>query len=328
MNLLFKIKHYLLLYFNRKLNYEVHNSKDFGIKYWVSGYSKNIETGKWDVENGIPLGLYTKKLKAPLAQRVHVSGLCEYCFALIEQGKKEKVKTVVDFLEVNITTGTILKSNLAYSYWKTYNENSSKEYYVHGMGQGQILSLLTRYSLNYKNENLPDLILKVSNSYLVDFINKNGFVYVDREHIFLEEYPKSQNLMKHVLNGWIYSILGLYDYLKYVELTGISDPAIEKKRDIYNRTLKTLAIKLKEYDLGFWSLYNLPKSYKNICSIHYQEQHIALLEALYLLTQDEVFKRYSQKFKKQYRNTLFRIYSLFIKVFISNILKYKRIYRR
>ena len=31
---------------------------------------------------------------------------------------------------------------------------------------------------------------------------------------FFEEYPKSQNTNPKVLNGWIYSLIGLHDYLK------------------------------------------------------------------------------------------------------------------
>ena len=310
------------------MNYGVHKSEKIELNYWVCGYRKNIESGKWQIENGIPLGLYTRQLNAPLAQRVHISGLCEYCFALIERNEVDKTDRVVDFLSTNLVRDYIEQDNIPYAYWKTYHDKSLENYYVHGMGQGQLLSLLTRMYLYGGQTELHTLILEVSNSYLVDFQHKNGFVIDEKEVVFLEEYPRSQNLMKHVLNGWIYSALGLSDYISYMEITGYEDKFLNDKKRILKCTIATLETKLPEYNLGFWSLYNLPKSYKNICSIHYQEQHVVLLHALFLVSGNSVFEEYSTKFKAQYRNIFFRFYSLVIKVFIANILKYKRIYKK
>ena len=64
MDIYFKIKHYLAPYLLLKPSYSF-NSKSIGFNfnYWIKGYAQNILKGKWKIENGIPLGLYTKRFK-------------------------------------------------------------------------------------------------------------------------------------------------------------------------------------------------------------------------------------------------------------------------
>ncbi|MCB0284878.1 MAG: hypothetical protein KDF60_20025 [Calditrichaeota bacterium] len=234
----------------------------------------------------------------------------------------------MDFLIRNLEEDQIQSKQLSYSYWKTYrNGKSGNDHYVHGMGQGQMLSLLTRYNLFYSEKDITDIIIKIADSYLVPFDHKHGFVNVCDEATVFEEYPKDQKLTAHVLNGWMYATLGLYDYLEFAKKERVRDGNIEEKQRLYEQSLNTLKAKLKLYNIGFWSLYNLPKSYKNISSIHYQEQHIVLLEALYAITKEEIFNVYGKKFKKQYANMAFRIVAVFVKVFIANLWKYKRLYK-
>ena len=60
---------------------------------------------------------------------------------------------------------------------------------------------------------------------------------------------------------------------------------------------------IKEYDIGYWSRYNLCKAdwYPEIdlATITYQHLHILQLELLYRLTENDVFKTYAARFKKQ-----------------------------
>lgn len=331
-NFIFKVRHYLHLYFRRHFNYSfIGDNIQLEKNYWIKGYQTNIDTKKWEIENGIPLGLYNGSLKAPLAQRVHIAGLNEYCFALTEKGRESEQKKVVDFLLDHLKQDSSKKPAVEYAYWETYKDNTLNEYYVHGMGQGQILSMLTRYALfisKESNANVIEFLIKISNSYLIPFNDNHGFVKIEGSSVIFEEYPKNQDVTSHVLNGWMYSLIGLYDYLSFAKKIKIKDDLLHEKETLFDRSIKTLANKLPLYNMGYWSLYNLPKSTKNICSIHYQEQHIVLLQTLFFLSKEEIFKIYSDKFKKQYHSVFCRILSFFIKVFITNIWKYKRIYKR
>ena len=273
MDIYFKIKHYLAPYLLLKPSYSF-NSKSIGFNfnYWIKGYAQNILKGKWKIENGIPLGLYTKDLKSSLKKRVHISGLCEYCFANIELGRDIKNEVVIDFLLNNISHKKDNKLHFEYSYWKTFLEPKNNIYFVHGMGQGQILSLLSRYWKKTKDPKYKELLITVSNSYLVNFEDENGFVNL-KNGTFFEEYPKSQNTDPKVLNGWMLSIIGLHDYLKIA--TKESDVFLDKKKQLFDDSIKTLINNLKNYNIYYWSTYCQPKSVFNICSIHYQMQHIS-----------------------------------------------------
>lgn len=324
MNIYFKIKHYLKPYFLLNPSYKFNEvSKGFNLNYWVEGYSQNIINKKWAIENGIPLGLYTQNLNLGLEKRVHIAGLCEYCFANIELGLEAKNIVVLDFLFKNISHKNDNKLDFEYSFWKTFSDPYNDIYYVHGMGQGQILSLLSRYWILTKDPKYLKLSLKVSNSYLVDFEDDNGFVNLI-DGTFFEEYPKNDTDRK-VLNGWMYSIIGMHDYLKIA--TKETDIFLDQKKKLYENSIITLINNLKNYNIYFWSTYCQPNSIFNICSIHYQIQHITFLNAMFHITQRSEFRSFSRKLLFQFYNPLFRILSLFSKLLISNVFKYGRLYK-
>lgn len=91
----------------------------------------------------------------------------------------------------------------------------------------------------------------------------------DGEQLFLDEFP--QNLMSIVLNGWIFALYGLVDFVQL-------DP-IPSYVNALERTLLTLIAQLERYDLGFWSQYD---SRGTIASPFYHDLHIAQIEALAL----------------------------------------------
>ena len=87
-----------------------------------------------------------------------------------------------------------------------------------------------------------------------------------------------------MLNGWIFSLWGLYDYFKYT--------ADEHSGAVLEATLETLKKKLPEFDIGYWSMY---EDGKRICSPFYHNLHIAQLSAMYELFGDDIYREYAQK---------------------------------
>jgi hypothetical protein len=323
MNVFFKLKHYLKPYFIFHPSFKLNpKATELNLNYWLAGYSNLIINNKWTIENGIPLGLYTKDLKLGDEKRTHICALCEFCFGNIELGKDND--TVLSFLNYNLNTEFDKENNLKYSFWKTYIDPFRETYFVHGMGQGQILSLFARYWKITKDPKYLDVLIKVSNSYLVNFKDPNGFVN-KQNGISFEEYPKRQKTDPKVLNGWAISLIGLGDYL---EVSNNSlDERFEKKKELYNNSVITLAKTMNNYNLFIWSTYAQPRSILNICSIHYHIHHIGLLNVLYHRTNNKVFFKYHIKFLRQFYNPIYRILALFIKLFISNIFKYGRFYK-
>jgi hypothetical protein len=111
---------------------------------------------------------------------------------------------------------------------------------------------------------------------------------------FYEEYTSTVPTL--VLNGMIFSLLGLKDFVRVL-------PGNELANKLFNDGVQTLKNILPEFDLIFWSRYNLCHVawYPAIdpATISYQRLHIVQLELMYRLTGDEYFQMYVEKFKAQ-----------------------------
>jgi hypothetical protein len=111
---------------------------------------------------------------------------------------------------------------------------------------------------------------------------------------FYEEYTAQVPTL--VLNGMIFSLCGVYDFVRVF-------PDNKLARKIYEDGIQTLKNILPEYDLGYWSRYNLCQAewYPEVdpATVGYQRLHITQLEMLYRLTGEEIFKEYAEKFRKQ-----------------------------
>jgi len=130
--------------------------------------------------------------------------------------------------------------------WEPYG---LKKPWVSAMAQGQGISVLLRA---YK-ETEEQEYLRVAEMVLKSFqvpVKEGGVSYTDKEGFtWYEEYPS--NPPSHVLNGFIFSLFGLYDFYK---VTG-SNEALE----LFNKGVETLENHLYLYDTGWWSTYDLWK---------------------------------------------------------------------
>lgn len=93
-----------------------------------------------------------------------------------------------------------------------------------------------------------------------------------------------------VLNGWIFSLYGLYDFT----LVDNND----KYQKFLDMAVKSLIKHLDDFDNGYWSMYDMGGK---ITSPFYHNLHIAQLEALYLTFGNSEFKEVQEKFE-MYKN--------------------------
>ncbi len=111
---------------------------------------------------------------------------------------------------------------------------------------------------------------------------------------FYEEYISSVPTM--VLNGKIFALFGIYDFVRVF-------PENKTAKKLFNDGIHTLEKILSEYNLGFWSRYNLCKApwhpEVDPATIGYQRLHITQLKILYQLTQKEIFNEYAKLFRQQ-----------------------------
>lgn len=111
---------------------------------------------------------------------------------------------------------------------------------------------------------------------------------------FYEEYPATVPTL--VLNGMIFSLCGLHDYVRVF-------PKNKQARLLFDQGVGTLEKILPEYDMGYWSKYNLCKAewypVTDPATIGYQRLHATQLDWLYRLTGKKIFKNYCDLFRKQ-----------------------------
>jgi hypothetical protein len=159
--------------------------------------------------------------------------------------------------------------------------------------QSRAISILLRgYQLTSRDE-----YRQLAEKALIPFdypVTEGGVTSFTEFGPFYEEYTAEVPTL--VLNGMIFSLCGIYDFVRVF-------PDHEIAMRHYQDGIKTLTNIIKEYDTGYWSRYNLCKAdwYPEIdlATITYQHLHISQLELVYRLTNNEIFKTYAVRFKKQ-----------------------------
>lgn len=89
------------------------------------------------------------------------------------------------------------------------------------------------------------------------------------EGCILEEVPSPT--MSGILNGWVFALFGVYDYLLAHEDS--------RANSLLKETLGTFVVYLPRYHAGYWSFYDLTGT---LASPFYHRLHIAQLQALEL----------------------------------------------
>ncbi|MCF8241919.1 MAG: D-glucuronyl C5-epimerase family protein [Melioribacteraceae bacterium] len=159
--------------------------------------------------------------------------------------------------------------------------------------QSRAISILLRgYQLTGNEE-----YAKTAEQGLISFnipFNEGGVTVFTEFGSFYEEYTASVPTL--VLNGMIFALCGLYDFKRVFPENKIAS-------NLFENGINTMENILPQFDLGFWSKYNLCKAdwYPQVdpATIGYQRLHINQLDMLYKLTNKSIFAEYLEKFSKQ-----------------------------
>ncbi|HDK27745.1 MAG TPA: hypothetical protein ENG48_11750 [Candidatus Atribacteria bacterium] len=159
-----------------------------------------------------------------------------------------------------------------------------------GMAQGQVLQLLVRLfyvTENYEYLQLADKVfqsfrnLSKENYPWIAFVDGDGYYWI-------EEYPLPEP--DHTLNGFIFAILGLYEYW-----LATKDPEVKLYIDA---ALTTLYVKLPLFrNPGGISYYCLKHHHQ---SAQYHILHINLLKYLYRITGETFFLEFADSLYTDY----------------------------
>ncbi|MDE3231541.1 MAG: hypothetical protein KGO05_16805, partial [Chloroflexota bacterium] len=144
--------------------------------------------------------------------------------------------------------------------------------WLSALTQGNVLSVLVRAYAATGEEGFLACAQRCARSFQYDILDGGVAAPVADGGIFFEEvatYPAGR-----ILNGYILSVLGLFDYLRVAK-----DPEIQRLADWSVETLHEL---LPGYELGYWSSYDL--IYNRPAPRFYHLLHVSLLRALALHT--------------------------------------------
>lgn len=165
--------------------------------------------------------------------------------------------------------------------WNTWQVPTGETFWVYSaMTQGQAMSVLTR-AFTLTNDDKYQVAAKKAFEIFRLPIENAGVTYRDQDKVVLEEFPSQKN---SVLNGWVFAIFGLYDFNLVFDKPDV--------REMLNQTLETLSKTLPQYDMGYWSRYDL---IGRVASPFYHNLHIGHLKALSLISDNPVFESYHQR---------------------------------
>ena len=142
-----------------------------------------------------------------------------------------------------------------------WNVNNLLRCKYSAMTQGEGVSLITRAFLKSNDIKYLEASVKAL-ELILKSINNSGTARYITNKLYFEEIAKIEPSL--ILNGWIFTIFGLFDIIKLTK--------DKKYINMLNVTLKTLENELDNYDCGYWSYYD---QCGHLASPFYHRLHIA-----------------------------------------------------
>ncbi len=157
-----------------------------------------------------------------------------------------------------------------------------------GLAQGQGISVLVRAYQESRESRYLDAAVRAFATFHSP-IEEGGVAFTDEDgDLWFEEYIVSPPT--HILNGFIWSLWGVYDYFLATKEASA--------QDLFSRGVSTLLHNLDRYDLGFWSLYEqsgtrLPM----VASPFYHRLHIVQLRVMHRLAGEAKFGQVADRWE-------------------------------
>ncbi|KAM4603103.1 D-glucuronyl C5-epimerase B isoform 1-T2 [Polymixia lowei] len=162
------------------------------------------------------------------------------------------------------------------------------------MAQGQAMSTLVRAYLLTKDQAYLNAALKATGPYKMPSSQHGVKAVFMNKYDWYEEYPTTPS--SFVLNGFIYSLLGLYD------LTETAGEKLGREAgQLFNRGMESVKAMLPLYDTGSGSIYDLRHfmlgTAPNLARWDYHTTHINQLQLLASIDNAPIFKDVVKRWK-------------------------------
>lgn len=288
---IFKIKRWIKMFTGRSISH-VHQSegKNFS-KTELKGYYNNL-TDKVKMSNysnnEVPISILGDGYKCYFPIDIFQYGLGAFDLYL-DQGENDMLKKMIS------CANWAIEHQEKEGGWKTFIHQSPEHPYS-AMAQGEGISLLCRAYIVTNEKKYYEAVKKAYN-FMILPIEKGGTTSYSNG-VYLYECTHESL----ILNGWIFSAWGVYDYWLLSK--------DKKVYDLWEKTVLSMEKMIQNFDNGFWSKYNVDKM---ICSPFYHKLHIAQLNVMNKLTGIETFSIYSIRWQKYQLKWSNRIVALIIK---------------
>jgi heparosan-N-sulfate-glucuronate 5-epimerase len=279
-------------------NNDIHD-KELGLYY--GDFNKGIRAKYFDNHGVVQVEINGKRFYNP-CQVAEYAIICHDSYILKNQDKyKSSFKIHLDWLCEN----AVKVSGTGVCWYYHYDSDNEMAPWGSCISQGIAISALLRGYQQFEEDKYLEKALQ-SFELMNRPVKERGFRYSDSEYkLWYEE----DNFQRHILNGHIYALLGIYDLYR---ITGE-----QQYLTIFDDGISTIIDRIKDFDLGFNTKYDKVNPYPANNSYHFT--HITLFKILYKITNDSFFKLKYNKFelytkKGQYKAaTYFYILRLVIK---------------
>jgi heparosan-N-sulfate-glucuronate 5-epimerase len=177
-----------------------------------------------------------------------------------------------------------------------------------GLAQGTGVSLLVRAATETGDDVFVDAAHRAFQSLQLP-VSSGGVLVTDGQgDVWIEEYlvdPPS-----HILNGFIWALWGVLDYARWSWRPGAAA--------LWDACVRTLAGRISDFDIGWWSLYEAPNTaHRMLASAYYHRLHIVQLRVLHALTGIEAFAERAARFEAYARRPVSRARAFVEKVWFK-----------
>jgi hypothetical protein len=171
--------------------------------------------------------------------------------------------------------------------------------WISAMAQGLGASVLVRAYHAFGDENFLESARGALRAFQFSIFEGGLAFELPQEKLFLEEFPANPPM--HVLNGALFAVIGLAEFLSLAE-----DDELAR---VYHQALAGIRWLLPRFDAGYGSFYDLRR--RQIANTSYHELHIQLLQALGERADEKEFLAMSQRWRA-YRHSRLKRWQLWL----------------
>jgi len=202
----------------------------------------------------------------------------------------------------SLVKGLVLKEN--FGVWPYYYLLGRARTYgcripwVSALAQGQGISVLLRAFGLHEDEEYLETARHALGAFGVP-VSEGGVLYIDDEDgdWWYEEYACTRAEPSGVLNGFVLALIGIHEYHRFVQ--------DDFSRRLFDQGIRTLRHHLSDFDTNCPYKLSYYDRQKHVVSIRYHSFHIKLMEILYGITKEPVFKKHYERWA-WYREEFFK----------------------